>query len=198
MTKPAFIAAVVTLWSLGVFNPPMVFGQHGPGRHGSGSTGRHDAGSHEAPTYDVTREATFKGTVANVKSGRSVLHRLLQIHTMGVAGGQGQEKRVVLDTDVGALQIHLGPTKFLAEQKLEIRKGDTLEVTGSRITMGESQMVLAREIRKGDNAWALRDATGQPLWAMVPTEARGFWTKKKVFLAVAVAKVVALATVLRH
>ena len=82
---------------------------------------------------------------------------------------------------------------------MEIKKGDGLEVIGSRITVDQSQVVLAREIRKGDTAWTLRDATGQPLWSSVPTERRGFWTKKKVVLVTIVAaKVVALATVLKH
>jgi hypothetical protein len=109
-----------------------------------------------------------------------------------------QEKRLLLKTDIGKVEIRLGPTAFLTEKNVEIRKGDTLEVIGSRIPIGKSHVVLAREIRKGDNAWVLRDATGQPLWSSVSTEARGSWTKKKVLLAVVVIKVVALATVLRH
>jgi hypothetical protein len=81
---------------------------------------------------------------------------------------------------------------------VQLRKGDTLEVTGSRVTIGESQVVLAREIRKGDRAWTLRDAEGHPLWASSQRRRRGFWTTTRVLLAVVAVKVVALATVLRH
>jgi hypothetical protein len=190
--KTWFIVGVVTLSSLGVFVPSMVLGQHGPGRHGRGP------GPHERPAYDAKSEATFKGTVADVKTGRSALDRLIQIHTLGQGRTGGQEKQLLLKTDTGTAEIELGPTAFLNEKKVEIRKGDTLEVTGSRVTIGESHVVLAREIRKGDHVWTLRDAAGQPLWSSVRTEARGFWTTKRVLVAVVVIKVVALATVLRH
>lgn len=180
---------VVTLSSLGVFLPSTLLAQHGLGRHGPRS----------APSYDPMSEASFKGTVADVKTtGRSASYWLVRIHTLGRGQMGVQEKQLLLKTDKGTVLIRLGPTAFLTEKKVEIRKGDTLDVTGSRVPIGESHVVLAREIRKGDNAWALRDATGQPLWSSVQTEARGFWTKKKVLLAVVVIKVAALATVLRH
>lgn len=150
------------------------------------------------PAYDTKTEATFKGTVADVKSGRSALYWFSRIHTLGLGHMGAPEKRLLLKTDTETVEIQLGPTALLTEKKVEIREGDTLEVTGSRITIGEPHVVLAREIRKADNAWALRDATGQPLWSASQTEARGFWTTKKVLLLVVVTKVVLLATVLRH
>jgi hypothetical protein len=175
-----------------VFVPSTVVAQHGPGRHGRGP------GGHDGPAYDAKTEATFKGTVADVKTGRSALHRLIQIHTLGQVQTGVQEKQVLLNTDTGTVEIELGPTTFLNAKKVEIRKGDTLEVTGSRVAIGESHVVLAREIRNGDTAWTLRDATGQPLWSPVQTQARGFWTTKRILLAAVVVKVAALATVLRH
>jgi hypothetical protein len=190
--KTRFTLGIVTLSSLGVFVPSTVLAQHGPGRHGRGP------GAHDGPAYDAKSEATFKGTVADVKTGRSALDRLIQIHTLGQGQTGVQEKQLLLKTDTGTVEIELGPTTFLNAKKVEIRKGDALEVTGSRVTIGESHVVLAREIRKGENVWALRDATGQPLWSAVQTGARQFWTKKKVLLTVVVAKVVLLATVLRH
>jgi hypothetical protein len=187
--KTRFALGVVTLTSLGVFVPATVVAQHGPGRHSRGS---------EGPTYDTKSEATFTGTVTDVRTGgRGRLGWLLSVHTMGLHKGV-QEKQLLLRTDTETVHVHLGPTAFLKARKVEIEKGDTLEVIGSLVTIGESQVVLARDIRKGDNAWALRDATGQPLWGSVPTERRRFWTKKKVLLTVVVAKVLLLATVLRH
>jgi hypothetical protein len=71
-----FTVGVVTLSSLGVFVPSAVLAQHGPDRH-------------EAAAYDATSEATFKGTVVDVKTGRSALAWLFRIHTLG----QGQRER---------------------------------------------------------------------------------------------------------
>lgn len=185
----SFTLGVVTLSSLlAVFVPATASAQHGPGRHGAGS----------GPVYDTESEATFKGTVADVNSGRSVFSRLLGIHTLCLGHTGVQEKQLLLKTDTDTLRIHLGPTAFLTERKVEIRKGDTLEVTGSSVTIGDAQIVLAREIRKANNAWTLRDAAGQPLWSSAQTESRGFWTKTKVLLAILAVKVALLATVLRH
>lgn len=179
------MAAAVTL-SAGV--PSLVFAQHGPGGH-AGASG---------PPYDAMSQAIFKGTVADVKSGGSALYWITQIHTMGQGHRGAKEKQLLLKTDCDTVRIQLAPTTFLDEHNVEIRKGDVLAVIGSRITIGESSVVLAREIRKGNKTWALRDATGQPLWSSVQTEERGFWTTKKVLVAVVAVKVALLATVLRH
>jgi hypothetical protein len=189
----------LTLSLLSVLTPSTVFAQHGADRHHPDSVQRRQGPvPHQGPAYDTTSEAAFKGTVAHVKTGRSGLYWLSRIHTLGMGHSGVQETQLLLKTDTVMVEIHLGPTAFLTERKVEIRKGDTLDVTGSRIMIGESQVVLAREIRKGDNAWTLRDSTGQPLWSSSRSEARGFWTTKRVLVAIAVVKVVALATVLRH
>jgi hypothetical protein len=46
---------------------------------------------------------------------------------------------------------------------VHIKTGDALEVIGSRVMVGESHVVLARDVRKGDQAWTLRAAEGEPL-----------------------------------
>ena len=51
---------------------------------------------------------------------------------------------------------------------------------------------------EGDDAWVLRDSTGQPLWRSVETTPRGCWTKKRVLVPVVAITAVALVTVLRH
>jgi hypothetical protein len=51
-------------------------------------------------------------------------------------------------------------------------------VTGARVTVGDSQVVLVRELQKADKTWRLRDPAGQPLWRGPQTGERGFWTTK--------------------
>ena len=171
-----------------VFVRPTVFAQHGLGRHGPGPVRRQRGpGPHPGPAYDTNGEATFTGTVADVKTGG---------HTIGQGQSGVQETRILLKTDTGTVEIHLGPTAFLAERKVEITAGDTLEVTGSRVTIGESHVVVAREVRNSENAWTLRDATGQPLWSSFRTEVRGFWTTKRIVLAALAVKAAVVAALL--
>jgi hypothetical protein len=191
---------VVALWSLGVFVPSRVLAQHGPSNHDTGN--QHppvEPGPQEDPAYDPKTEGIFSGTVTDVKAGGpGRLGWLMKVHTLGLGHKGVQEKQLLLKTDTDTVRIHLGPTAFLTDQKVEVRKGDTLAVTGSRVTIGDSQLVLAREIRKADTTWTLRDAGGQPRWSVAQTERRGFWTTKKVLLTVVAVKVALLFTVLRH
>lgn len=179
-----FAVGVVTLSALGVFVPSTAFAQQGPDdTPGRGAVHQQQRpGTQEGPGYHAKSEATFRGIVADVKSGRTALYWFSRIHTLGLGHMPAPETQLLLKTDMETVQIQLGPTAFLAKNKVEIGEGDMLEVIGSRVTIGESHVVLAREIRKGGNAWMLRDVAGQPLWSSVQTEARGFWTTKKVLL----------------
>jgi hypothetical protein len=180
--------SVIALCSLGVFVPSTVFAQHGPSSH-----------AQEGPPYDPNTEVTFTGTVADVNTGGpGRLGWLMRVHTLGLGHSGTRETQLLVKTDTEAVRIHLGPTAFLKGKSVEIKEGDTLEVTGSRVTLGDAGVVLAREIRRGDNVWTLRDATGQPVWSSEQARARGFWTTKKVLLTVAVVKAALLFTVLRH
>jgi hypothetical protein len=191
--------AFVVLSSLGLLVPSAGLGQHGPERHGADSVQRRQhANPREDPAYDTTSESTVKGIIADVRTTRNALSWVSRIHTLGLGHAGAEEQRLFLNTETATLEVRLGPTAFLTEKKVELRRGDTVEVTGSRMTLGATDVVLARQIRKGESTWTLRDAIGRPLWTSAQTKARGFWTKKRVLLAIVALKAAALATVLRH
>ena len=60
--------------------------------------------------------------------------------------------------------MHLGPAAMREEKNVTIASGDTLTILGSRIMLGGSPVLLAREITQGDQTWTLRDPAGLPLW----------------------------------
>lgn len=110
----------------------------------------------EGPMYDTKAEARFKGTVEAVEK----------------VAGPGRGGRVglggthlTLKTDTETIAVHLGPTAFLMEKKIDLVKGDAVEILGSRVKIDDEQVLLAREVKKGDNTWTLRDASGRPLWS---------------------------------
>ena len=105
--------------------------------------------------YNPATEVTVKGTVEEVRqvSGR-----------MGWSG-----THLTVKTDKETLDVHLGPADFVAAGKLEIAKGDQVEVTGSRVKYEGADALLAREVRKGEKVLTLRDVRGIPLWP------RGRW-----------------------
>ena len=108
-----------------------------------------------SPRYDVATEATVTGTVESTEQ------------ITGPAGGRGRRglggTHITLKTSGETLEVHLGPTAFLNDKKVVITKGDTLVIVGSRVTVDDERVFIAKEVRKGDSVWTLRDAAGLPL-----------------------------------
>ena len=113
-------------------------------------------GQQASPMYDVKTETPIKGTVESVE-------------TITGTGGRGRQAmggtHLVVKTDREAIEVHVGPTAYLAEKGITLAKGDTLEIVGSRVTIDKEPVVIAKQIKKGDNTWTLRDASGRPLWS---------------------------------
>jgi hypothetical protein len=130
-------------------------------------------------------------------SSRSAWYWFSEIHTLGLGHRGVRQTELLLKTDTGTTRIPLGPRAFLTDAQVVIWKGDQLQVTGWRVMTGNSELVLAREIRKGNDTWVLRDVAGRPLWGS-GVEAHRFWTLPRVLFAGVVVKVIAIATVVRH
>lgn len=114
------------------------------------------AGRRGMMMYDVKSETTITGSVVSVE----------EITAPNAPGRRGMGgTHLVVKTETESIQVHLGPTAYLAEQKIVIAKGDTVEIQGSRVTVGEATVLLARQIKKGDATFTLRDASGRPLWS---------------------------------
>jgi hypothetical protein len=71
----------------------------------------------------------------------------------------------MLKTDKETLEVHLGPTAFLEKEKFTFAKGDQIDVTGSKVKIGATDALLAREVKKGDKTLTLRNAQGIPAWS---------------------------------
>ncbi len=104
------------------------------------------------PRYDPKTEVTLKGAVEEVKAYPS-------------RRGWHTGEHVTLKTDSGNVDVHLGPGDYWKKNGFELAKGDSLEVTGSRTRVDDTDVLLAREIKKGDKTVTLRDAQGRPAWS---------------------------------
>jgi hypothetical protein len=102
-----------------------------------------------APGYDVSMETKLAGTVESV--------------TEIPGGHRGAGLHVTLAVGKDKWDVHLGPQNFARSIGLEPAKGDSWDVTGS--ADGKQKIVVAREVRKGDKTYRLRDAQGFPLWS---------------------------------
>jgi hypothetical protein len=102
--------------------------------------------------YDPKTEVTAKGTIEKVEEYPS-------------RSGWHTGQHVMLATDSSSLEVHLGPTDYWKKNGFELNKGDLIEVTGSKTTVDDAEIVLAREIKKGKEVVILRNAQGVPAWS---------------------------------
>jgi DNA/RNA endonuclease YhcR with UshA esterase domain len=102
--------------------------------------------------YDPATETTVKGTVGDVK-------------TLPSSGRGGGGLHLVLVGGDGPVEIDVGPASFVSSKNVAFAKGDVLTVVGSKIAREGAEVVIAREITKGDRVLTLRDANGLPLWS---------------------------------
>lgn len=90
-----------------------------------------------------------------------ILH-LSKIETRGGALGY----HAVLKTPQGKeIGIHLGPYSYFQREGINLKEGEEVSVTGSRVGVGEHQFLIASKIKHGENTYTLRDETGSPLWS---------------------------------
>jgi hypothetical protein len=105
--------------------------------------------------YNPQTVTTIKGQVESLET----------LSGMGRRGGRGMmHRRVVLKTDQGRIIVHLGPTWYVTEEKLPLKVGATLEVTGSKVTRNGKTVIVAREAKTDGKTLTLRDEQGLPVW----------------------------------
>ncbi|MGB7556769.1 MAG: hypothetical protein WBM04_20555 [Candidatus Korobacteraceae bacterium] len=101
--------------------------------------------------YDPKTEVTVKGTIEDVQQQQ------------GMHGWMGTH--LVMKTDSGTLDVHVGPSGYITENHFSFAKGDAIEVTGSKVTIQNKDALLARQIVKDGKTLVLRNAQGIPEWS---------------------------------
>jgi hypothetical protein len=94
-----------------------------------------------------------------------------QVEDLGSYGMQGWRaapgmaiQGLVLKTDKGNITVQLGPPWYVRKQGFTLQKGDTIEVTGSKVTKDEKTVLLAAEVKKNGQTLKVRDEKGAPLF----------------------------------
>ncbi len=104
------------------------------------------------------------GRMYNPKTETTVSGTVDQVNTISRGAGWGGT-HLDLMTESGKLDVHVGPTRYVASQGFKFAKGDKIEVTGSKVTWQDHEAIIAREIKMGGKVLTLRNAQGIPEWA---------------------------------
>ena len=99
--------------------------------------------------YDPSTETTITGTIE-------------EIHTLDSMCQSGTH--LMVKTDKGNTEVALGPTKFLADQKVELKKGDQVQIVGANTNNRRGEMFVARQITSSGKTVKLRDDRGVSSW----------------------------------
>jgi hypothetical protein len=130
--------------------PLAAMAQGGPGPGSGNCPGCGRMGGHGARAFDPKAVTTIQGEITDIQR---------------IAGRHGHEG-IHLTVAMGSekLAVHLGPDFYVDGQALKLATGDKVEVKGSRTSFDGQPVIIAQEVRRGDQVLALRDANGVPLW----------------------------------
>jgi len=81
------------------------------------------------------------------------------------ARGLPQLVYLTLRTTSGKITVFMGPDLYVDKLPIQIHNLDEIQVTGSKITWEGRPMILAAEIKKGNQVLKLRDQNGVPVWS---------------------------------
>ncbi|HXR16607.1 MAG TPA: hypothetical protein VN777_10455 [Terriglobales bacterium] len=139
MKTSRIVILILTLVVSVLTTTPMIAGQ----KSTSGVT---------VPKYDPAVEATFKGTVEEVRDRECPM-----------SGGMGSHLIIRL-SPTQTIEVHLASTKFVKTYDLVFSKGDVVTVVGTKVQFEGVETIFAREVTRGNETFVFRDKDGSPIW----------------------------------
>ena len=102
------------------------------------------------PKYDSHTETKTKGIVDEIKE--LTLANKREITELIVKSGS--------DT----VRVFVSPKSFQDDMGVSFNKGDEISLTGSKVKLEDADVILGKEIVKGNDTLLLRDDKGDPVW----------------------------------
>jgi hypothetical protein len=103
-----------------------------------------------APKYDLKAETKINGAIEETK--------------LFDFGTRKDFVELVVKSSEGNVVVYLCPKPFEDEIGITFSKGDAITITGSKVKQEESDVILARELVKGQDTLQFRDSKGNPVW----------------------------------
>lgn len=102
------------------------------------------------PKYDLKAETKLNGTLEEVK-------------LFDFATRKDFVELVVKSGDTKVV-VYVCPKPFQDEMGITFTKGDAITITGAKVKQAELDVILAREMVKGQDTLLFRDDKGNPVW----------------------------------
>jgi hypothetical protein len=108
---------------------------------------------------------TAYGKMYNPKTVETISGEVVSIDKITPMKGMSYGVHMTVKTDKETISVHMGPGWFIENQDVKIEQKDKIEVKGSRITFQGKPIIIAAEVKKGDEILKLRDENGFPFWS---------------------------------
>lgn len=105
------------------------------------------------------------GRMYNPKTVETLSGDVVSIDKMAPMKGMHYGIHLMLKTAKETIAVHLGPSWYIENQDVKIEPQDKLEIKGSRVTFEGKPVLIAADVKKGDEILRLRDDKGYPVWA---------------------------------
>lgn len=128
-------------------------------------------GNEPAPAPGAARGDDEITRQFNPQSITTLTGAVQSIGTFEPQMGGGERLRLQVRTeDNRMVVVYAGPRAYAAAQHLSFAPGDTVTITGSKATLNGREVIIATEVRKGDQTLRLRDPQGRPVWETQPMQ----------------------------
>ncbi len=105
----------------------------------------------QPPKYDASAEVTLEGPAIYVAEHPSRASWTGIYLIMKESGGN-------------EIEVHLAPDSYLSAAGIEIKRGDTVKITGARVRWSGTEIILAREVTVSGKTVQLREKSGARKW----------------------------------
>jgi hypothetical protein len=123
------------------------------------------AGSASAQPCDCCSGAGNAGQFYSSATETTVAGTVEEVRTVSLPGGGRGGLHLSLNTSSGPVEVHVGPTWYVSSRNITFAKGDAVTLIGSKMSMSGREVLVAREITKGQQTLTLRAANGAPVWS---------------------------------
>ena len=100
----------------------------------------------------------------DLKGVESVWGKVVSVEKITPPKRRGEWVQLMLQVQNGTIAVQLGPAWFVDKQVPRIEANDTVTVTGSRLNLDGTPVIVAADIAKGSELLRLRDDNGVPVW----------------------------------
>jgi len=115
--------------------------------------------------YDAAKQQKVSGEITSIGS-----------FNPQPGASAGLQLRVRTD-DGKMMSVLAGPTSYVRQQRVSIYPGQKAEITGSKAEFNGRDVLIAQEIRQGDQVLRLRDEQGKPQWKAEDLTDEGYYLR---------------------